>query len=162
MIDDGPAELVMLAAVARRHYLQNQSKVEIADELGISRFKVARMLESARERLNAIVDRARKGGGEIVNLLKTGSAYYAPSAAVAEMVDRIAAAARRAALDAEDRPERGLADADRGLPPDLVETLSQADRDMIHTVGIVAVVSMNTIMKKNSASTAGPSATTGK
>jgi malate dehydrogenase len=35
----------------------------------------------SKERLDAIVDRTRKGGGEIVNLLKTGSAYYAPSAA---------------------------------------------------------------------------------
>jgi malate dehydrogenase len=43
----------------------------------------------APDRLNAIVDRARKGGGEIVNLLKTGSAYYAPSAATVQMVEAI-------------------------------------------------------------------------
>ena len=42
------------------------------------------------ERLTAIVDRTRKGGEEIVRFLKTGSAYYAPSAALAEMVDAIA------------------------------------------------------------------------
>ncbi|MBV9525280.1 MAG: malate dehydrogenase [Candidatus Dormibacteraeota bacterium] len=42
------------------------------------------------ERLEEIVQRARNGGAEIVNLLKTGSAYYAPSAAVAQMVDAIA------------------------------------------------------------------------
>ena len=41
------------------------------------------------ERLNAIVERTRKGGGEIVSLLKTGSAYYAPAAAVAQMVEAI-------------------------------------------------------------------------
>ncbi len=41
------------------------------------------------ERLAAIVDRTRKGGGEIVSLLKTGSAYYAPSAAIAQMVEAI-------------------------------------------------------------------------
>jgi malate dehydrogenase len=41
------------------------------------------------ERLEAIVQRARDGGAEIVNLLKTGSAYYAPSAATAQMVDAI-------------------------------------------------------------------------
>lgn len=46
----GPAELVMAAAVARRHYLAGRSKIEIADELGISRFKVARLLDFARER----------------------------------------------------------------------------------------------------------------
>jgi malate dehydrogenase len=42
-----------------------------------------------KEKIDAIVQRTRKGGGEIVNLLKTGSAYYAPSAAVAEMVEAI-------------------------------------------------------------------------
>lgn len=41
------------------------------------------------ERLNSIVDRTRNGGGEIVSLLKTGSAYYAPAAAVAQMVEAI-------------------------------------------------------------------------
>jgi malate dehydrogenase len=35
------------------------------------------------------VDRARKGGGEIVSLLKTGSAYYAPSAATVQMVEAV-------------------------------------------------------------------------
>ena len=43
----------------------------------------------AEDRLNAIVDRARKGGGEIVNLLKTGSAYYAPSSATVQMVEAV-------------------------------------------------------------------------
>jgi malate dehydrogenase len=42
-----------------------------------------------RERIEAIVDRARNGGAEIVSLLKTGSAYYAPSASVVEMIDSI-------------------------------------------------------------------------
>jgi malate dehydrogenase len=42
-----------------------------------------------KEKLDAIIDRTRKGGAEIVNLLKAGSAYYAPSAAVVEMVDAI-------------------------------------------------------------------------
>jgi malate dehydrogenase len=41
------------------------------------------------ERLEAIVARTRKGGGEIVNLLKTGSAFYAPSAACAQMAEAI-------------------------------------------------------------------------
>src|SRR5271165_1605301 len=42
-----------------------------------------------KERIDAIVTRTRKGGAEIVNLLKTGSAYYAPSAAAVEMVEAI-------------------------------------------------------------------------
>jgi len=41
------------------------------------------------ERIAALVDRTRNGGTEIVTLLKTGSAHYAPSAAVVEMVDAI-------------------------------------------------------------------------
>jgi malate dehydrogenase len=43
----------------------------------------------SKEKIEAIVARTRKGGAEIVNLLKTGSAYYAPSAAVFEMVEAI-------------------------------------------------------------------------
>jgi malate dehydrogenase len=41
------------------------------------------------DRLAAIVDRTRNGGAEIVKHLKTGSAYYAPSAAAVEMVESI-------------------------------------------------------------------------
>lgn len=41
------------------------------------------------DRLADIVERTRKGGGEIVSLLKTGSAYYAPAVAVAQMVEAI-------------------------------------------------------------------------
>lgn len=40
-------------------------------------------------RLEEIVDRTRKGGAEIVGLLKTGSAYYAPAAATAQMVEAV-------------------------------------------------------------------------
>ncbi len=42
-----------------------------------------------KDRLAAIVDRTRKGGGEIVSLLKMGSAFYAPGAALAQMVEAI-------------------------------------------------------------------------
>jgi malate dehydrogenase len=42
-----------------------------------------------KETIDKIVDRTRNGGAEIVKLLKTGSAYYAPSAATAEMVEAI-------------------------------------------------------------------------
>ncbi len=43
----------------------------------------------SQERSDAIVERTRKGGGEIVGLLKTGSAYYATSSAVCEMLESI-------------------------------------------------------------------------
>ena len=42
-----------------------------------------------KDRLDAIVKRTQDGGGEIVSLLKTGSAFYAPAAAVAQMVEAI-------------------------------------------------------------------------
>jgi malate dehydrogenase len=42
-----------------------------------------------QDRIDAIVDRTRKGGAEIVNLLKTGSAYYAPSASAVQMAEAI-------------------------------------------------------------------------
>ena len=42
-----------------------------------------------REQLDAIVQRARDGGAEIVKYLKTGSAYYAPSSGAVEMVEAI-------------------------------------------------------------------------
>jgi malate dehydrogenase len=48
---------------------------------------ILRML--SKEKLDAIVQRARDGGAEIVGLLKTGSAYYAPAAATAQMVEAI-------------------------------------------------------------------------
>jgi DNA-binding transcriptional regulator LsrR (DeoR family) len=44
----GPAHLVLTASVARRYYLDGKSKIEIADEFKLSRFKVARLLEDAR------------------------------------------------------------------------------------------------------------------
>jgi malate dehydrogenase len=43
----------------------------------------------SKEQIDRIVKRTRQGGAEIVNLLKTGSAYYAPSAAVVEMVEAV-------------------------------------------------------------------------
>jgi malate dehydrogenase len=48
-----------------------------------------------QDRIDANVDRARTGGAEIVSLLKTGSAYYAPAAAVVQMVEAIVLDKRR-------------------------------------------------------------------
>ena len=48
-----------------------------------------------KERLEAIVERTRKGGGEIVNLLGNGSAYYAPAASLVEMCEAILKDQRR-------------------------------------------------------------------
>ncbi len=54
---------------------------------------VTRLMNAAT--LDKIVDRTRKGGAEIVGLLKTGSAYYAPAAATAQMVEAIVKDKRR-------------------------------------------------------------------
>jgi len=48
---------------------------------------ITELLEPSR--LEALVQRTRDGGAEVVKLLKTGSAFYAPAAAVAQMVDAI-------------------------------------------------------------------------
>jgi DNA-binding transcriptional regulator LsrR (DeoR family) len=45
----GPSQLILLASVARRYYLEGRSKVEIGEEFGLSRFKVARLLDTALE-----------------------------------------------------------------------------------------------------------------
>src|SRR5690606_26949711 len=42
-----------------------------------------------KERIDAIVQRTRYGGGEIVNLLGTGSAYYAPAASLVQMTEAV-------------------------------------------------------------------------
>jgi len=54
----------------------------------VSGIPVTQLIDQAK--LDAIVDRARNGGAEIVAFLKTGSAYYAPSAAAVQMVEAIA------------------------------------------------------------------------
>src|SRR2546421_5978413 len=45
----GPAQGVLTASAARRYYLDGRSKIEIAEEFGLSRFKVARLLDAARD-----------------------------------------------------------------------------------------------------------------
>src|SRR5258708_20905551 len=53
----------------------------------VSGIPITQLMDTAT--LNAIVDRTRNGGAEIVKHLKTGSAYYAPSAAAVEMAESI-------------------------------------------------------------------------
>jgi malate dehydrogenase len=64
-----------------------------------------------------LVDRTRKGGTEIVNLLKTGSAYYAPAASVAQMVEAIVFDKKRLLpASAYLEGEYGLNDVFAGVP----------------------------------------------
>jgi malate dehydrogenase len=64
------------------------SMVPLISYTTVSGIPVTQMID--RDKLDAIVERTRKGGGEIVGHLKTGSAYYAPSAGAAQMVEAIA------------------------------------------------------------------------
>ena len=54
---------------------------------GVSLAKLLETKQISSERLQAIIERTRKGGGEIVGLLKTGSAFYAPATAGIQMAE---------------------------------------------------------------------------
>src|SRR3989475_2238828 len=96
----------------------------------------------APDKLEAIVTRTRNGGAEIVAFLKTGSAYYAPSAAAVQMVEAIALDKRRILpCSAWLQGEFGLRDVFCGVPCKLgragleriVEiTLTGAEREELH------------------------------
>ena len=71
----------------------------------------------SQERLQAIVERTKKGGGEIVQLLKTGSAYYAPAAATVLMAESILKDKKRIVPAAAYlQGEYGLTDLYFGVP----------------------------------------------
>ena len=61
--------------------------VPVVGSTNVAGTPVARLLDAAR--LDEIVERTKNGGGEIVALLRTGSAFYAPSAAITQMVEAI-------------------------------------------------------------------------
>ncbi|VFU09839.1 malate dehydrogenase [Methylocella tundrae] len=107
-----PAKIVGMAGVldsARfRYFLSEEFKVSVEDVTafvlgghgddmvpslrystvaGIPLTDLVKIGWTTQERLDAIVDRTRKGGGEIVNLLKTGSAFYAPAASAIAMAE---------------------------------------------------------------------------
>lgn len=64
------------------------SMVPIVSTVSVGGIPLTQMLSA--DRIEALVERTRKGGGEIVKLLGTGSAYYAPSAGAVQMVEAIA------------------------------------------------------------------------
>ena len=69
------------------------SMVPLVSTVSVGGIPLTELLEE--ERIEALVERTRKGGGEIVGLLGTGSAYYAPSAAAVQMVESIVRDRRR-------------------------------------------------------------------
>jgi malate dehydrogenase len=87
----------------------------------VSGIPVAQLL--AADKLEAIVQRTRNGGAEIVAHLKTGSAYYAPSAAAVQMVEAIALDKKRVLpCSAWLQGEYGLRDVFCGVPCKLGRT----------------------------------------
>jgi malate dehydrogenase len=91
-----------------RHFLAEEFKVSVEDVTafvlgghgddmvplvrystvaGIPLPDLVKMGWTTQEKLDAMVERTRKGGGEIVNLLKTGSAFYAPAASAISMAE---------------------------------------------------------------------------
>ena len=91
-----------------RHFLSEEFKVSVEDVTafvlgghgddmvpsvsystvaGVPLPDLVKMGWTTQERLDAMVERTRKGGGEIVNLLKTGSAFYAPAASAISMAE---------------------------------------------------------------------------
>jgi len=106
----------------------------------ISGIPVTQLL--SEDKLTAIVDRARNGGAEIVAHLKTGSAYYAPSAAAVQMAEAIVLDKRRILpCSAWLQGEFGLTDVYCGVPcllgrnglERIIEiTLTDAERTALH------------------------------
>jgi malate dehydrogenase len=106
----------------------------------VSGIPVSQLMDATR--LESIVARTRNGGAEIVAFLKTGSAYYAPSAAAVQMVEAIALDKRRILpCSAWLQGEFGLRDVFCGVPCKLgrsglekiVEiTLTEAERTELH------------------------------
>ena len=67
--------------------------VPLASYTSVSGIPLSQLLE--QDRIDDLVERTRKGGGEIVSYLKTGSAYYAPAAAAVQMAEAIVKDKRR-------------------------------------------------------------------
>jgi malate dehydrogenase len=114
--------------------------VPLASYTTVSGIPVTQLM--AAEQLEAIMTRTRNGGAEIVNFLKTGSAYYAPSAAAVQMVEAIVLDKKRVLpCAAWLTGEYGLKDVFCGVPCKLGRqgleqvlevTLTAAERAALH------------------------------
>jgi malate dehydrogenase len=89
--------------------------VPLATYTSVSGIPLTQLL--AQDRIDALVERTRKGGGEIVAHLKTGSAYYAPAAAAVQMAEAIVKDKRRILpCAAWLQGEYGMSDLYLGVP----------------------------------------------
>ena len=95
--------------------------VPLASYTTVSGIPLAQLM--AADRISELVDRARNGGAEIVKLLKTGSAYYAPAAAATQMVEAIVKDKKRILpCSAWLQGEYGMRDLFLGVPCKLGRT----------------------------------------
>lgn len=90
----GPARLVLTASVARRHYIDGKSKIEIGEELQLSRFKVARLLEEARASGLVRIEIGNAGRIDVGLSGELRDAYHLQHAIVVDTVDDDAASLR--------------------------------------------------------------------
>lgn len=94
--------------------------VPLASYTSVSGIPLTQLL--SQDKIDALVERTRKGGGEIVGYLKTGSAYYAPAAAAVQMAEAIVKNKRRILpCSAWLQGEYGLEDIFLGVPCKLGE-----------------------------------------
>ena len=110
-----------------------------------------------KERIEAIVDRTRNGGAEIVSLLKTGSAYYAPASAAVEMAESILKDKKKILPCAVYlQGEYGLQDLFIGVPvklgaggvEDIVEIRLSEDEQAALNKSAAAVEELKEVLKK--------------
>ena len=125
---DRPSEVVLAARVARQFYLEGVSKVDIADRLGISRFRVARLLDSARESGLVRIEIGLPGGALDAGPVGRAVLGLRPAARVRLQLPRrrvvAAPAARRGGGPGADGPDH----AGRRARPDLVAHAERAHR----------------------------------
>lgn len=162
---DRPAEVVLAARVARLYYLEGLSKVDVAAQLGISRFRVARLLNGARESGMVRIEIGLPGGSLDAGLsaelcsafgLRHAFAFRFPDDDEVALRSRLGEAAGAALMDlitpgdvlgiSWSRSLSGLATALTQLPPCPIVQLTGAvpsphGRDLLEVVRSVAHVS---------------------
>ena len=94
----GPAALVLTATVARRFYLDGESKSDIAEQLGLSRFKVARLLDRARDSGIVRIELDYRGDLDLDLSVRVAAAYGLRHCVVVDAPDDAAAAVLRESL----------------------------------------------------------------
>jgi DNA-binding transcriptional regulator LsrR (DeoR family) len=159
-----PSEIVLAAQVARQFYLEDVSKVDIAERLGISRFRVARLLDSAREAGMVRIEIGLPGGSLDAGLsaelcsvfgLRHAFAFNVPDEDEAALRRRMGEMAGEVLMDiitpadvlgmSWARSLSGLAAALTGMPPCPIVQLTGAvpppdGRDLLHLVRGVASI----------------------